>query len=100
MDQIEVHPVGVQALQARVERAQRPVAAMIVVPDLRGDEYLAALEPAFGDPLCHLGLVVVHRGRVDQPVARLQRTGHRIGGVVRRHFKDAETQLWNAVAVV
>ena len=63
------------------------VVALIVIPDLGGDEYLAAFEAAAGDRVCHAGLVAVHRGRVDHPVAGLECMKDGIGGVFRGTWK-------------
>ena len=73
VDEVEVDIIEAEPGQAGVERAQRAVVALIVVPELGGDEYVRARHAALPQPLAHVVLVAVDAGGVDVAVAEPQR---------------------------
>src|SRR6185436_6534439 len=60
---------------------------------LRRDEDVLAVEAGRVERLADLRLVLIGGRGVDVAVARLERAGHRLGGVLRRHLEDAEAEL-------
>ncbi len=68
MDQVEVDVLEAEPLHARIEGAERRVVAVIVVPQLRRDEHLAARKAARAEALADVDLVAVDARRVDVAV--------------------------------
>ena len=100
MDQIQVDVVEAEFAQAHVEGVQGLVVAVLVVPDLRGDEHVLARQPGPGDALADAGLVVVERGGVDMAVAGFQGDLHGIGRRGIRDLVHTEPELGDAVTVI
>jgi hypothetical protein len=100
VDEEEVHVIEAEALQARVERGEGGVVSLVGVPDLGGDEQLVAGDAGLRDRRADLLLVVVEPGRVDVPVAGLERAGHGGVGLAGRDEEHAEAQLGDGHAVV
>src|SRR5204863_101643 len=75
VDQVEVDVVQPEPAQARVEGPRGLVAAVAVVPELRGDVDLVALQARGAHRSSHALLVVVRGGGVDVPVASLEGLG-------------------------
>jgi len=70
------------------------------VVELAGDEHVGPVAPGGADRLTDLPLVAVHLGRVDVPVADLQRPTHDPDGVLGVDLKDTEAELRDRVTVV
>ncbi len=79
MDQPQVDEVDAERLEARLDGL--PLAARLVRRQLGRDENLGAVHSTVVQGLADLGLVAIPGGRVDVPVADVQR---RAGGLVRR----------------
>ena len=69
VDEVEVDVIEAEPLQAGVERAQRAVVALVVVPQLRRDEDLLAREPLVAHRGADVGLVAVDARGVDVAIA-------------------------------
>jgi hypothetical protein len=100
VDQEQVDVVRAQRLQRLVERPAGVVGFVRVVAQLAGHEDLAAVQAGPPDRLADLLLVAVPLGRVDVPVAGLQRGADRGLGVLRLDQEDAEAELRDLLAVV
>ena len=104
VDQIEIHVIQPQLVQALVEGGQSLLVSLFRVPQLGGDEQLgpvdAGLCEELGDGLAHPGFISVDRRGVDAPVSGVQRAEHRCGGLVVRHLPHAQSELGHADAVV
>ena len=74
--QPQVHMVGAKRAQARRERGPLPVGA--AGRQLGGEEHRVAVHAAVRQRVAHLGLVAVHRGGVNVPVAGLEGGEHRL----------------------
>ena len=81
MDQVEVDIIQPQFLQTPVKGLQSGIVALIVVPELGGDEDLRAWHRAFPYSFTDIPLVAIHFGGVDVPVTGLQCVGHRVSGL-------------------
>src|SRR6185437_16714863 len=90
VDQPQVHLVGAEGLEARVERLARPPGPPR--RQLGGDEDVLARHPAVGDGPADLALVLVYRGRVDVPVADLERGADRLVGLLTGDLPGAEAE--------
>ena len=100
VDEVKVERVEAEPVHARVEGAQRGVEAVVVLPDLGGDEELLPRHgrPAHGAP--HLRLVRVERGRVEVPVPEVDRgTAERLR-IAGRHLVQSQAELRDHGAVV
>ena len=73
MDEEQVDEVDAQLRQRGVEGAARVVGAVCCVAELAGDVDLVAARPGDADGLADATLVLVHLGRVDVPIAGLER---------------------------
>jgi hypothetical protein len=92
VDVVEAHP-----RERRLARPQRPVVALVVVPDLRGDKDLVAREPRVAEAVGDVGLVSVHTRGVDVTVPACERVANDPPRLVaRRRVEHAEPDLWNA----
>ncbi len=100
VDQVEVDIVHAEPAQALVEGGQGRVVALVLVPQLGGDEELVAGDPRALHALPHTGLVAIGRGGVDGPVAGLQRRRHGVGGGVGRALPDPQANLGHGAAIV
>ena len=100
VDEVQVHVVQAQALQGLVHGLQGGLVALVVVPQLGGDEQLLARDAAAGDRAPHTFLVAVDLGGVDVAVADLQGLAHHVFGNIRVHLPHAEAELGDRVAVV
>ena len=80
MDQVEVDVARAEPGEASVERAQRGVVAVVVIPQLGRDEHLVARHAAGPDRGADIGLVAVDPRGVDVAVAELQRGGDGVAG--------------------
>jgi hypothetical protein len=79
VDQIQIHIVQLELFQTGFQRRQR--IALIVVPQLGGDEQVAARQRAGLQRGADAFLVLVDRGGVDGAVTDLQRFADRAGGL-------------------
>ena len=93
VDEVEVDDLLAQALGGRVEGAQRGLVAVLVVPDLGGQEDLLARDVGAGECPADAVLVLVGRCGVDAAVADLESGGHGIGHLGVRDLPDAEAEL-------
>jgi hypothetical protein len=75
VDQVEIDVVETQAGEAALAGRQRVVVALLVVPQLGGDEELVARDAACSDRSADAVLVAVHRGGVDATVPDLETPG-------------------------
>src|SRR5690606_38508829 len=73
MDQVEVEIVEPEALQGPLERGLRALLALVLDPQLGGDEDLLARDAAGPDRLADRFLVAIGRSRIYQPVTDRQR---------------------------
>ncbi len=83
-----------------LEGTPSPVAAVIGIRQLCGDEDLTAVEAAGLQPLVDARLVAIGGRGVDQPVAGFECRSDRLGRVLGRHLEDAEAELGDAISVV
>ena len=93
VDEVEVDVVHLEAIEAVLQRALGLVEAVAVVEALGRDEDVVAVEARGVDGLPDGGLVAVGRGGVDVPVAREQRAGGGLSGLLGRHLEDPEAEL-------
>ncbi len=100
VDQIEVDRLQAQAVQALVEGRERRVVALVVVPQLRGQEHRLAPKLGRRDPLAHPPLVGVGRRRIDRSIAGLQRRPDHRRGVVLWRAPDPQSELRHHAAIV
>src|SRR4029450_13558035 len=73
--------------------------AEIVEPHLGGQKDLVARHARSAYALPYIGLVAVHRGRIDVPIADPQRLAHHAGGGVASELPGAEPDDRDACAV-
>src|SRR3954452_2722637 len=69
MHEVEIYILEAEPTQAGVERSQRAVVALIVVPELRGDENVRTRHTALPEPLTDVAFVAVDAGGIDVAVA-------------------------------
>jgi len=100
VDQEEVERADVEVRERPVERLARVIRLVEAVVQLAGHEDLVAGQAGGADRLADALLVAVHLGGVEVPVADVQRLGHRLQGVLRRHLEDAEPELRDGRAVI
>jgi hypothetical protein len=100
VDQEQVDVVAAQELQREVELAARVVRQVRAVVQLAGHEELVATQARRGDGGADAGLVAVHLGGVDVPVADLDGGLHGRLRLGRRHLEDPEAELRDGAAVV
>jgi len=93
MDQIEIHVVDLEPLEARVEGPSRLLVPMIVVEALRRDEHLAPIEAGSANCLTDGCLVAICRGGVDVAIADFECLCHGLRGLGGRDLEDAEAEL-------
>src|SRR6185312_13606499 len=93
VDEVEIDVLDPEPLRARIERLQCRVVALVVVPQLRGDEDVLARDAAVADRGADIGLVAVDARGVDVAIAEPQRGGDRGATVLRRGLPDAEADL-------
>jgi hypothetical protein len=75
--QIQVDHIDAEPAAAGLERVQRRPVAVVVVPQLGGDEDLLALQATRPQTDADVGLVAVDAGGVDVSVAGPQSSLHR-----------------------
>jgi hypothetical protein len=96
----EVNHFEPQPAGARVERAQRLIISVTVVPELGRYDEIAPRQRAFVEGSTYPGLVAVVCGSVDQTVAAADRGFDNL----RRHniinLPRAQAELRDAVAVI
>lgn len=100
MQQIQVEHVQPEFFHGGVKGAQRVVVAIILHPELGGDEYLAARQAAAFDGGAHGFFVEVGSGGVDVAVARLQRLADGALRIRRRNLENAKADDGHGDAVV
>src|SRR5690606_20783467 len=100
MDEVEIHVLHTQFLQAFVERSPRDVVAMLVIPELGGDEDVVSGDARFGDALAHACFVAVEGCGVDGPVAGGQCGANGGGSGVVIDLPGAEPQAGRAATIV
>ena len=100
MDQVEVDVVQPQPVQARLERAEGAVVALVVVPQLGRDEQFVTGQPTGCERAADPGLVAVQRCRVDAAVAALDRGQHGLFRLAVRNPEHPETQAGHGDTVV
>ena len=100
VDQVQVHVVEAEFLEALFQAGTGQVAALVLVPQLRGDEDLVARQRGRGDRASHTHFVAVYGGGVDVPVPGLEGVADGGGGFVVGHLPDAQAELGDGLAVV
>jgi hypothetical protein len=100
VDQEQVHVVEPELAEGAVERPAGLVGPVIAVVELAGHIHIAPVERELPDRLADAPLVSVHLGRVDVPVADLERLAHGWLGLRGVDLEDAEAELRDRVAVV
>ena len=96
MDQIQIEPVAAKLFEARVKSAQRFVEAVIRIAKFRRHENVRAAEERLADAL----LVSIHRRRIDQAIAFVDRHFDHPRRLVRRRLKNAKSELRHGCAVI
>ncbi len=81
VDQIQIHIVQAEPVQALLECILGAVFANVVVPQFRGDEQVCTVHIAFGDGLAHRSLVAVYARRVDMAVPVLEGGAYGVHGL-------------------
>jgi hypothetical protein len=84
----QVDVVGREGGEAPLERPS--LSARVAGLQLGGDEELLPGDPAVADGLADVGLVPVHRGRVDEPVADVERVANGAVALAPGHLPRAE----------
>lgn len=100
MNQQQVHVVGAQALQGGFGSGQSLLVALVVIPDLGGEEDVLASYPGVSDCLAGALFVAVDFGGVDVAVAGFKSQADNLFGGVVFYLPDAVAQLGDAVTVV
>src|SRR5450631_2460276 len=98
VDEVQVDHLNAERLPAGFKGLRR--AGVLPVAQLGGDEELLAGDSAGGDRGSHGCFVAVGGGRVDVPVAGLQRVLHHLLGLLLRDLEHAEAKLGNGDPVV
>jgi hypothetical protein len=96
MDQIKIERVAAELFDARIKCAQRFVEAVIRIAKFRRHEDVSAAEQGLADAV----LVSIHRRRVDQAIAFVDRHFDHPRRLVGRRLKDAKPKLRHGCAVV
>ena len=96
MDQIQIKLVAAELFDACVEGAQRFVEAVIRIAQFRRHKDVGPSEQRLADAL----LVSIHRRRIDQAIAFVDRHFDHSRRLVGRCLKDAKPELWHGHAVV
>ncbi len=99
VDEDQVDRGEAEPVEAPAHRLRRPLATVVVVPDLGGDEELVARDAGRADRPPDALLVAVHGRGVDVPVADLERLGDDPLGVSVRHLVRAHAELRDRDAV-
>ena len=96
MDQVEIEHVATQLLDALVKGAQRFVEAVIRIAEFRRHENVGPSEQGLADAL----LVSIHRRRIDEAIAFIDRHLHHLLRLIRRRLENAKPELRHGRAVV
>jgi hypothetical protein len=99
VDQVQIQVLELEAEQAGVERLERCVVTLVLVPELGRDEQLRARDPGFGDRGADLSLVAVDGGRIYVAVPGGQRRRDSALRLAAR-LPDAQADLRNLGAIV
>ena len=101
VDQIQIHIIHAQTVEALLERFFAAVRANVVVPQLGGDEQVASRHAGTADSLADRRLVAIYHRRVDMPISVLQRACTAFyRRVAVRRAEHAQTDLRDDRAVV
>jgi hypothetical protein len=100
MDQVQIEIAEAEPPQAGVEGPQRLVVAVVLVPQLGGNEQFVTRHSGRPERSAHAGLVLVSRGCVDAAVPAVERGDDRIGDRVVGHEEYPESQLGHEHAIV
>ena len=97
VDQHEVDRIPAQPVEAFVERLQRPIIALALIPHLGGEpDIVLALQPR-----AHALFIFIDRCGIDQLIADLHRLLHRLLGIlVILDLIGAESQLGNRATII
>jgi len=82
VDQIQIDRIEPQCLIARIESLERPIIALIIIPQFGGYERPLA---TLADRSTDFGFVAIKCGGVDRLIAHLDRIGDQPLGFLRRH---------------
>ena len=99
MKKQEIDVIGLQLLQAFIDRSDKSVAAIVFDPDFCGQEQIRAGDAGVPDAIADFGLVAVDLGGVDVAIAIAKHMGHHAFGVRPRHAEGAETESGDGCAV-
>src|SRR5512143_1184079 len=78
MDQVEIDIAEAQAIEGSVEGLQRGVIAMVVIPELGGDEDFFARESAVTDRPPHIFFIAVETRGIYKTVAGFESRPYRL----------------------
>jgi hypothetical protein len=98
--EVQVDGVQAQLREALVDRGERLVTGLAVVPELRRDEQLVPRDAAGGDGTSDAFLVAVDGRGVDVAVTGLEGVADDALGLRGIDFEDAEAELRDGVSVV
>jgi len=100
VDQVEVHKVHLELVQAGAQSSLGLLEAVVVVEALGGYVHILAVESSGMHRLVDPRLVAVSRRGVDVSIAGPQGARHDLGRVLRWNLKHAKAQLRDLVTVV
>src|SRR6218665_3022016 len=98
--EVEIHVVQPEPLKALLKRGKRSVGALVVIPQLRGDEQVFARYPGTCDCLPDTLFVVVDSGGVDVAIPEFERIEHHLCGLARVNLEYPQSQLRDGAAVI
>jgi len=97
VDDVEVQAIDLQPLEASLGLGRRVLLPRV---ELGRDEHLVARDPALAQPLADAVLVPVRLGRVEVPIAQLERPANRVDALRPiRDLPHAEPEQRDPVAV-
>jgi hypothetical protein len=99
VDEKEVHVVGSEIAERRVERLPRIVGLVETVVELAGDEDRFTVDAGVADTFADLLLVSVHLGGVDVAVADLEGRFDGLSRLLGIDLEHAEAELRDLLAV-
>ena len=99
VDEVEVEPVEAEPRHGRVERAQRLVVAVVVLPHLARDEEVLARQAASRTASPTSASLRVERRGVEVPVAEPRSRCGEPRGIRARHLVEAVADLGDGAAV-
>ena len=100
MNQIQVHVVEAQLFQGRIDALAGGVVAVVLKPELAGDEYFVTGDAAVTDGPANFVFIEIGRRCVDVAVAEMQGLRHGvIGAAVVGNEKYAEADGGDSISI-